>query len=223
MNTLRALIQLAGRERDELGKALDARDYDTLAATVDRCEPRDAISEFRRLLNAAHSVAALMPSGIGIIRRLDELNAARTRLLCACRDVHPDDKLAGIFEMPAVHDLNAAIVAAQTFESACAGELPAPADAKPVWLATVSALIATLKLKGKQRRVVERLIEGHGEQAIADIASDPEIGWQVPYKNSVDGIEKALKGKFGRNGFLVDQFDKSLRISQMSKRPQKQK
>ncbi len=68
-----------------------------------------------------------------------------------------------------------------------------PVDEKTKWLATLSEF--TKKLKGAQQRALILLIESNGSMPIADIATDKQVGWQKPYKGSVDGLKRALNEK----------------------------
>ena len=54
---------------------------------------------------------------------------------------------------------------------------------------------AETELKGKQRRVLELLIEGKGKQSISTLAEDPAIDWQEPYENAWNSIKKTLNKK----------------------------
>ena len=164
MNALKRLIVQTIKERDALGKVLDRGRHDRIGRIVATCEPRDRASVFRRLLTDAQSVAARLESGGRIIARLDDLAATRTRLLCDCRDIHPDDGLVGLFTMPSVHDLNAAIVAAQLFLPAFDVELPSVASVQPVeTLSSVEAdiLQALTEAKGPVKQTeLARLATG---------------------------------------------------------------
>jgi hypothetical protein len=73
-------------------------------------------------------------------------------------------------------------------------------------------LLARDRLIGKQRRGIELLIEGGGRKRIADIATDPTIDWDQPYKTGVDGFKKGIKPKLKSYGADVIVVDQELRI-----------
>lgn len=77
------------------------------------------------------------------------------------------------------------------------------------WLDHATSLLPYLK--GKQRRVLELLIEGNGSQPIPSIAFDRQIGWLPPFKDSVCGIIRQLNEKL--TGLKVSQFDNNLRLT----------
>jgi len=54
---------------------------------------------------------------------------------------------------------------------------------------------ATEELKGKQRKVIELVVDSGGEKPISEIASDAAISWCVPYANAWNSIRKALNKK----------------------------
>ena len=71
---------------------------------------------------------------------------------------------------------------------------PPANDSFAALLDRVKAFAAT-DLKGLQRRVIELLVSSSGEMPIADIATDPAVNWQKPYKPAVDGVKRALNEK----------------------------
>lgn len=168
----------------------------------------DAIRVSRVVPVAAVTTAIEKPTPADAI---DELNVSRGRI-SVLSPVAPTAS-ASIIDKPA---LNA--------EKPLRKRTHVPIVAKKLgWLASIEKLAKKLRLKGKQRRVVELIIEVGGKCLIVNLASDDAIGWKVPYKNAVDGITKALNAKFGQHGFLFDKFDGSLCVEPMKAKSQKQK
>ena len=69
-------------------------------------------------------------------------------------------------------------------------------------------------LKGKQRRVMELVIDGGGKCPLSDIAIDPTVSWEMPYDNSFNGIRIAvnLKLKKASEGWRLERNDNKARL-----------
>jgi hypothetical protein len=50
-------------------------------------------------------------------------------------------------------------------------------------------------LKGKQRRIIELLIEENGEMLLADLAIDSQVSWHDPYSDQWNSIRRQLNLK----------------------------
>ena len=69
-------------------------------------------------------------------------------------------------------------------------------------------------LKGKQRRVMELVIDGRGECPLSDIAFDAAISWESPYDNSFNGIRRAVNLKLNKAsvGWRLERNDNKARL-----------
>jgi hypothetical protein len=67
-------------------------------------------------------------------------------------------------------------------------------------------------LKGKQRRVVDLLIEHDGTLSIADIAADPIVNWPAPYDEVFNSMRKELNRKLKVFGLRVERKDNAARL-----------
>ncbi|HEY4262787.1 MAG TPA: hypothetical protein VGM98_21690 [Schlesneria sp.] len=72
--------------------------------------------------------------------------------------------------------------------------------------------LANDQLIGKQRRIVELLVEAEGRKRIADIATDAEVDWDKPYKTGIDGFKRGIKPKVMSYGAAIVVVDQELRI-----------
>ncbi len=78
-------------------------------------------------------------------------------------------------------------------------------------LATLRNWVAD-NLKGKQRRVVELLIDNNSKYPLADLANDSQISWQVPYENAWNSMRSALIGKLKQQGYRIERQDNEARL-----------
>jgi len=74
----------------------------------------------------------------------------------------------------------------------------------------------TKDLKGKQRRVLELLIDNDGKCPIADLAADGQISWQSPYENAWNSMRTTLNGKLKPQGWRIECHDHKVRLIELS-------
>ncbi|HEY1599471.1 MAG TPA: hypothetical protein VGG64_07710 [Pirellulales bacterium] len=72
--------------------------------------------------------------------------------------------------------------------------------------------------KGKQRRVVEMLIEGGGRCKLADMAADVLIDWSLPCDNAFNSICKPLNSKLRRHSYRIIRQDNEARLSELGQK-----
>ncbi len=73
------------------------------------------------------------------------------------------------------------------------------------------------ELKGKQRRVLELVIQADGTFPLADIAVDKQIAWAPPYDNPFNSICKAVnpKLKTARKPWRLERNDNNARLAKI--------
>ena len=110
------------------------------------------------------------------------------------------------------------VAAIRNAQSAAPSSDAKPVDDEAAKAAQYAALLVSVKslandrLVGKQRRVVELLVEAGGRKRIADVATDAGVGWDKPYKTGVDGFKKLIKEKLTSLGAAIIVVDQELRI-----------
>lgn len=89
---------------------------------------------------------------------------------------------------------------------ATANEQKAGSDRTATTADETAAELSTLKhwvtteLKGKQRRVMELIVEGGGQCPLSEIAIDVQVSWEPPYDDAFNGIRKAVNSKLKKAG-----------------------
>ena len=90
------------------------------------------------------------------------------------------------------------------------------AEAGTTWPTNLRQILP--KLKGKQRRVLEMLIEAGGRVAVTEVATDKSISWLAPYKSAIDGIKRELNEKLIPLKTSLRVFDDHLELVQKAAR-----
>lgn len=67
-------------------------------------------------------------------------------------------------------------------------------------------------LKGKQRRVMELLIEHNGRLPIVDLATDSGVGWTAPYDEAWNSIRSKLNAKLHKIGWRTSRHSNEARL-----------